>query len=105
MKQQEKQWTLPHAVLEDLLVTLSPLLETQQPTQEMCTAFSRHCQSHPRSSLVRGLFTTIVHRILKHNVVSPLIKVTGRGSVSAEPSVEPVAKPVLLSPFAPSAIP
>jgi len=64
----EKQWALPHTVLEDLLATLSPLLETQQPTLEMCTAFSRHCQSHPRSSLVRGLFTTIVHRILKHNV-------------------------------------
>lgn len=55
-------------VLEDLLLTLSPLLERQPPSKEMCTAFSNHCRLHPRSSLVRGLFTTIVHRILKHNV-------------------------------------
>lgn len=56
------------SVLEDLLLTLSPLLERQPPSREMCTAFSNHCRHHPRSSLVRGLFTTIVHRILKHNV-------------------------------------
>ncbi|KZS18373.1 C-Maf-inducing protein [Daphnia magna] len=55
-------------VLEDLLLTLSPLLERQPPSREMCTAFSRHCRLHPRSSLVRGLFTSVVHRILKHNV-------------------------------------
>lgn len=59
-------------VLEDLLLTLSPLLERQPPSREMCTAFSRHCRLHPRSSLVRGLFTSVVHRILKHNVVSRL---------------------------------
>lgn len=59
-------------VLEDLLLTLSPLLERQPPSREMCTAFSRHCRLHPRSSLVRGLFTSVVHRILKHNVVSCL---------------------------------
>ena len=65
----QKDSLLPQTVLEDLLSTLSPLLERQQPSEEMCTAFSRHCQSHPRSSLVRGLFTSIVQRILKHNVV------------------------------------
>lgn len=58
------------SVLEDLLLTLSPLLERQPPSREMCAAFSRHCRLHPRSSLVRGLFTSVVHRILKHNVVS-----------------------------------
>ncbi|EFX67109.1 hypothetical protein DAPPUDRAFT_64161 [Daphnia pulex] len=54
--------------VKDLLLTLSPLLERQPPSREMCTAFSRHCRLHPRSSLVRGLFTSVVHRILKHNV-------------------------------------
>ena len=45
----QKDSLLPQTVLEDLLSTLSPLLERQQPSEEMCTAFSRHCQSHPRS--------------------------------------------------------
>ena len=64
------------SVLEDLLLTLSPLLERQPPSREMCAAFSRHCRLHPRSSLVRGLFTSVVHRILKHNVVSPLLSLS-----------------------------
>uniref|UniRef100_A0A0B6YSR8 C-Maf-inducing protein PH domain-containing protein n=1 Tax=Arion vulgaris TaxID=1028688 RepID=A0A0B6YSR8_9EUPU len=52
---------------ESIIVALTPLLEKNHPTQEICEFFSKHCRHSPRSTLVIELFTPVVHRILKHN--------------------------------------
>uniref|UniRef100_A0A2C9LNR4 C-Maf-inducing protein n=1 Tax=Biomphalaria glabrata TaxID=6526 RepID=A0A2C9LNR4_BIOGL len=52
---------------ESIIVALTPLLEKNHPTQEICEFFSKHCKDSPRSTLVIELFTPVVHRILKHN--------------------------------------
>lgn len=52
---------------------MAPLLENTSPTAEMCKFFSDHCSLHPRSPVVTSVFTPIVHRILKRNVVSKKI--------------------------------
>lgn len=52
---------------ESIIVSLTPLLERNHPTQEICDFFSKHCKDSPRSTLVIELFTPVVHRILKHN--------------------------------------
>ena len=57
---------------EELISMLAPLLENCPPSPEMCRFFSRHCVAHPRSPLVSDALTPVVHRILKHNVVSTL---------------------------------
>ncbi|XP_050397029.1 C-Maf-inducing protein isoform X1 [Patella vulgata] len=53
---------------ENIIVALTPLLENNHPTQEICDFFSKHCKNSPRSSIVIELFTPVVHRILKHNM-------------------------------------
>lgn len=53
---------------ESIIVALTPLLEKNHPTQEICDFFSKHCKNSPRSTLVIELFTPVVHRILKHNI-------------------------------------
>ncbi|GFN79289.1 C-maf-inducing protein, partial [Plakobranchus ocellatus] len=52
---------------ETIIIALTPLLEKNHPTQEICDFFSKHCKDSPRSTLVIELFTPVVHRILKHN--------------------------------------
>ncbi|XP_025115015.1 C-Maf-inducing protein-like isoform X2 [Pomacea canaliculata] len=53
---------------ESIIVALTPLLENNHPTQEICDFFSKHCKNSPRSSIVIELFTPVVQRILKHNM-------------------------------------
>ncbi|XP_069113637.1 C-Maf-inducing protein-like [Argopecten irradians] len=52
---------------ENIIVALTPLLENNYPTQEICGFFSKHCKNSPRSSIVIELFTHVVMRIMKHN--------------------------------------
>ncbi|XP_076044287.1 C-Maf-inducing protein-like isoform X1 [Oratosquilla oratoria] len=59
---------LSRQMSEEIIVTLAPLLENNQPSQEICNFFSRHCTDNPRSCLVLDMFTPVVTRILKHNV-------------------------------------
>lgn len=54
---------------EEVLVALSPLLEKSHPPPSLCRFFSRYCRSRPRCPLVAQLFTPVVRRALKHNVV------------------------------------
>jgi len=56
---------VPH---EQIIFALTPLLENNHPTQEICDFFSKHCKNSPRSQIVIELFTPVVHRILKHNM-------------------------------------
>ncbi|KAK7114811.1 C-Maf-inducing protein-like [Littorina saxatilis] len=60
--------SISRAAHENIIIALSPLLENNHPTQEICDFFSTHCKSCPRSSLVVDLFTPVVQRILKHNM-------------------------------------
>ena len=55
---------------EEVIVALAPLLENNTPSPQICNFFSRHCCDAPRSRLVIDMFTPVVRRILKHNVVS-----------------------------------
>ncbi|XP_076470132.1 C-Maf-inducing protein-like isoform X2 [Babylonia areolata] len=59
---------ISRAAHENIIIAISPLLENNHPTQEICDFFSLHCKSCPRSSLVMDLFTPVVQRILKHNM-------------------------------------
>lgn len=54
---------------EEVLVALSPLLERSHPPPSLCQFFSRYCRNRPRCPLVGQLFTPVVRRALKHNVV------------------------------------
>jgi hypothetical protein len=58
---------LPKQTHEDVIVGLSPLLEKNHPSPEICDFFSRHCRDSPRSHIVIEMFTPVVQRILKHN--------------------------------------
>ncbi|CAL4066694.1 unnamed protein product, partial [Meganyctiphanes norvegica] len=62
-----EKW-LSKQMTEEIIVTLAPLLENNQPSQEICNFFSRHCTDNPRSRLVIDMFTPVIRRILKHNV-------------------------------------
>lgn len=62
-----EKW-LSRQITEEIIVTLAPLLENNQPSPEICQFFSQHCTDNPRSCLVIDMFTPIVKRILKHNV-------------------------------------
>ncbi|XP_029653026.1 C-Maf-inducing protein isoform X1 [Octopus sinensis] len=53
---------------ENIIIALTPLLENNHPTQEICEFFSRHCKKNPRSSIIIDLFTPVAQRILKHNM-------------------------------------
>ncbi|KAL8560901.1 hypothetical protein ACOMHN_059085 [Nucella lapillus] len=66
--QQTSSESISRAAHENIIIALSPLLENNHPTQDICDFFSLHCKSCPRSSLVMDLFTPIVQRILKHNM-------------------------------------
>lgn len=57
----------PKQAHEDIIVSLSPLLENNHPSTEICDFFSRHCRDSPRSHIVIEMFTSVVQRILKHN--------------------------------------
>lgn len=59
---------LSRQMTEEIIVTLAPLLENNQPSPEICHFFSQHCTDNPRSCLVIDMFTPIIKRILKHNV-------------------------------------
>jgi hypothetical protein len=58
---------LPRQAHEEVIVALSPLLEKNHPSPEICDFFSRHCRDSPRSHIVIEMFTPVVQRILKHN--------------------------------------
>lgn len=64
---QENDEFLSKEFQESIIIALTPLLEKNHPTQEICDFFSKHCKDSPRSTLVIELFTPVVHRILKHN--------------------------------------
>ncbi|GFS20143.1 C-Maf-inducing protein, partial [Elysia marginata] len=64
---QENDEFLSKEFQETIIIALTPLLEKNHPTQEICDFFSKHCKDSPRSTLVIELFTPVVHRILKHN--------------------------------------
>jgi len=64
---QENEACISQVEHEQIIVALAPLLENNQPTQEICDFFSRHCKHSPRSHIVIELFTPVVQRILKHN--------------------------------------
>ncbi|CAE1277433.1 C-Maf-inducing protein [Acanthosepion pharaonis] len=52
---------------ENIIIALTPLLENNHPTQEICEFLIKHCKKSPRSSIVIDLFTPVAQRILKHN--------------------------------------
>ena len=58
---------LPKQAHEEVIVGLSPLLEKNHPSPEICDFFSKHCRDSPRSHIVIEMFTPVVQRILKHN--------------------------------------
>jgi hypothetical protein len=58
---------LPKQTHEHIIVGLSPLLEKNHPSPEICDFFSKHCRDSPRSHIVIEMFTPVVQRILKHN--------------------------------------
>ena len=58
---------LPKPTHEEVIVSLSPLLEKNHPSPEICDFFSRHCRDSPRSHIVIEMFSPVVQRILKHN--------------------------------------
>jgi hypothetical protein len=58
---------LPKQTHEEVIVALSPLLEKNHPSSEICDFFSRHCRDSPRSQVVIEMFSPVVQRILKHN--------------------------------------
>ncbi|CAG5134304.1 unnamed protein product [Candidula unifasciata] len=64
---QQNDEFLSKELQESIIIALTPLLEKNHPTQEICEFFSKHCKNSPRSTLVIELFTPVVHRILKHN--------------------------------------
>ena len=59
--------TLLKATHEEIIIALSPLLEKNHPSPEICNFFSKHCRDSPRSKIVIEMFTPVVQRILKHN--------------------------------------
>lgn len=65
---QENVNAIDQGAHEQIIVALTPLLENNHPTQEICDFFSKHCKNSPRSQIVIELFTPVVHRILKHNM-------------------------------------
>jgi len=58
---------LPKQVHEDVIISLSPLLEKNHPSPQICDFFSKHCRDCPRSNIVLDTFSPVVTRILKHN--------------------------------------
>uniref|UniRef100_A0A8B9GBA1 Uncharacterized protein n=1 Tax=Amazona collaria TaxID=241587 RepID=A0A8B9GBA1_9PSIT len=64
---------------ENIIVAIAPLLENNHPPPDLCEFFCEHCREHPRSMVVIEVFTPVVQRILKHNMVSA--RVTGTWSV------------------------
>ncbi len=57
----------PKQLYEDVVLMLSPLLERNHPSTELCDFFSKHCRDSPRSQIVIQIFSPVVQRILKHN--------------------------------------
>lgn len=57
----------PKKAHEEIIIGLSPLLEKNHPSPELCDFFSKHCIDSPRSHIVIQMFTPVVQRILKHN--------------------------------------
>uniref|UniRef100_A0A8D2FI59 C-Maf inducing protein n=1 Tax=Theropithecus gelada TaxID=9565 RepID=A0A8D2FI59_THEGE len=56
---------------ENIIVAIAPLLENNHPPPDLCEFFCKHCRERPRSMVVIEVFTPVVQRILKHNMVSP----------------------------------
>ncbi|KAK5902919.1 hypothetical protein CesoFtcFv8_008129 [Champsocephalus esox] len=57
---------------ENIIVAIAPLLENNHPPPDLCEFFCKHCRERPRSMVVIEVFTPVVQRILKHNMVSRL---------------------------------
>uniref|UniRef100_A0A8D2E005 C-Maf-inducing protein n=1 Tax=Sciurus vulgaris TaxID=55149 RepID=A0A8D2E005_SCIVU len=55
---------------ENIIVAIAPLLENNHPPPDLCEFFCKHCRERPRSMVVIEVFTPVVQRILKHNMVS-----------------------------------
>ncbi|GFT47336.1 c-Maf-inducing protein [Trichonephila clavipes] len=62
------QTWMTRSVAEEVIVTISLLLERTTPTSEICDFFCWHCRESPRSTVVLDICTPIVQRILKHNM-------------------------------------
>ncbi|KAG8183975.1 hypothetical protein JTE90_007408 [Oedothorax gibbosus] len=62
-----KTW-MSRSIAEEVIVTVSQLLERMTPTSEICDFFCWHCRENPRSTVVLDICTPIVQRILKHNM-------------------------------------
>ncbi|GIX74859.1 c-Maf-inducing protein [Caerostris darwini] len=62
------QTWMTRSVAEEVIVTISLLLERTTPTSEICDFFCWHCRENPRSTVVLDICTPIVQRILKHNM-------------------------------------
>ncbi|KAI2653450.1 C-Maf-inducing protein [Labeo rohita] len=54
---------------ENIIVAIAPLLENNHPPPDLCEFFCKHCRERPRSMVVIEVFTPVVQRILKHNMV------------------------------------
>ncbi|XP_056382130.1 C-Maf-inducing protein isoform X2 [Hyla sarda] len=54
---------------ESIIVAIAPLLENNHPPPDLCEFFCKHCRERPRSMVVIEVFTPVVQRILKHNMI------------------------------------
>ncbi|CAJ0967386.1 unnamed protein product [Ranitomeya imitator] len=54
---------------ESIIVAIAPLLENNHPPPDLCEFFCKHCRERPRSMVVIEVFTPVVQRILKHNML------------------------------------
>ncbi|KAG8563143.1 hypothetical protein GDO81_015955 [Engystomops pustulosus] len=54
---------------ESIIVAIAPLLENNHPPPDLCEFFCKHCRERPRSMVVIEVFTPVVQRILKHNMM------------------------------------
>jgi hypothetical protein len=50
-----------------VIEALTPLMEKDYPSLEMCDFFNRYCRDISRSQIVIEMFTPAVQKILKHN--------------------------------------
>uniref|UniRef100_UPI00358FA260 C-Maf-inducing protein-like isoform X2 n=1 Tax=Myxine glutinosa TaxID=7769 RepID=UPI00358FA260 len=54
--------------VDDIILAIAPLLENTHPSPALCDLFCKHCVAYPKSKVVTEVFTSVVQRILKHNV-------------------------------------
>ncbi|CAK9295199.1 unnamed protein product [Gordionus sp. m RMFG-2023] len=64
----QKNKCIPKTIHENIITALAPLLENNHPSPEICDFFTKHCKDSPRSTVIIEMFTSVVQRILKHNM-------------------------------------